>query len=126
MNYDDYIKEFEREGATFIFYDISSLKNNDEMQAFADEAKKRITRHEPKSVYVITSSISFFDTRTKEIGADWIVFNKPYVIASALVDISQTARIAAKSVYKRAERETAKPFNSIDSAVKWLLTQKQA
>jgi hypothetical protein len=93
------------------------------MEAVAEEAKRRIVKYPLKSVYVITSDLNFFDTRTKEIGVEWIVFNKPYVIASALVDISALTRLKVKTVYKQAERETAKPFPTVEEAVEWLLTQ---
>jgi len=117
------IHEFQRDGKSFMFFDISKVTNNEQMEAIAEEAKKRIVKYPLKSVYVITSNLNFFDTRTKEIGVEWIVFNKPYVIASALVDITAMTRLKAKTVYKKAEREEAKPFPTIEEAVNWLLTQ---
>lgn len=117
------IDEFERDGKKFIFFDISGLTDNDQFEKFAEAAKALISGYEPKSVYVMTSHLTFFDTRTKEISAGWIVFNKPYVIASALVDINGLTRMVAKSIYKQAGREFATPFTTKEEAITWLLTQ---
>jgi len=124
---EDYIKnnveEFQHDGKNFIYFNIEGLSNNDQFEQFAAAAKEVIKKYQPKSVYVITSRMAFFDTRTKEICSDWIVFNKPYVIASALVGINGITRMVAKSIYKQAERDLAPPFVSRDEAVAWLLTQ---
>jgi len=124
---EDYIKknieEFQQDGKNFIYFNIAGLSNNDQVERFAAAAMEVIKKYRPKSVYVITSRLEFFDTRTKEICSEWIVFNKPYVIASALVSINGITRMVAKSIYKRAERELAPPFISRDEAVAWLLTQ---
>jgi len=117
------IEEFEREGKSFIYFDISGLADNDQFEKFANAAMELITKYPPKSVYVMTSHLAFFDTKTKDISAKWIVHNKPYVIASALVDINGLTRMVAKSVYKQAGREFATPFTTKEEAIKWLLTQ---
>jgi len=126
---EDYIKnnieEFQQDGKNFIYFNIAGLTNNDQVERFASAAKELIKKYPPKSVYVITSRLEFFDTRTKEICSEWIVFNKHYVIASALVSINGITRMVAKSIYKRAERELAPPFISRDEAVAWLLTQSE-
>jgi len=124
---EDYIKknieEFQQDGKNFIYFNIAGLSNNDQVERFAAAAMEVIKKYQPKSVYVITSRLEFFDTRTKEICSEWIIFNKPYVIASALVSINGITRMVAKSIYKRAERDLAPPFISRDEAVAWLLTQ---
>jgi hypothetical protein len=124
----DYIKnnieEFQQDGKNFIYFNIEGLSNNDQFEQFAAAAKDVIKKYQPRSVYVITSRMAFFDTRTKEICSDWIVFNKPYVIASALVGINGITRMVAKSIYKQAERDLAPPFVNRDEAVAWLLTQE--
>jgi len=117
------IEEFERDGKKFIYFNISGLSDNDQFEMFARSAMELITNYAPKSVYVITSHLTFFDTRTKEICSNWIVFNKPYVIASALVDINGLTRMVAKSIYKQADREFATPFPTMDEAIDWLLSQ---
>jgi len=124
---EDYIKnnmeEFKQDGKNFIYFDIAGLSDNEQFERYAAAAKEIIKKYPPKSVYVITSRMSFFDTRTKEICSEWIVFNKPYVIASALVSINGITRMVAKSIYKQAERDLAPPFTTRDEAVAWLLTQ---
>jgi len=124
---EDYIKnnieEFQREGKNFIYFNIAGLDDNEQFERFAAAAMELITKYPPKSVYVITSRMEFFDTRTKEICSDWITFNKPYVVASALVSIDGLTRMVAKSIYKKAERDLAPPFTTMDEAVAWLLTQ---
>ena len=126
---EDYIKnnieEFQHDGKNFIYFNITGLADNDQFESYAAAAKEIIKKYPPKSVYVITSSMEFFDTRTKDICSEWIVFNKPYVIASALVSISGITRMVAKSIYKKAERGLAPPFTSRDEAVAWLLTQSE-
>ncbi|MDR0330710.1 MAG: hypothetical protein LBH93_03255 [Chitinispirillales bacterium] len=118
------IEEFERDGKPFVFFNIAGLTDNDQFEKFANASMEFITKYPPKSVYVITSHMTFFDTRTKEICSKWIVFNKPYVIASALVDINGLTRMVAKSIYKQAERGLAPPFPTLEGAVEWLLEQK--
>ena len=118
------IREFQRSGKDFIYFDISGLTDNEQFEKFAGAAKELIQKYPPKSVYVITSTMNFFDTRTKEICADWIIFNKSYVAASALVDINGLTRMVAKSIYKQAEREFAEPFPTMEQAIGWLLEQQ--
>jgi len=117
------IEEFQKEGKNFIYFNIAGLSDNDQFERFAAAAMELIKKYPPKSVYVITSRLTFFDTRTKEICSEWIIFNRPYVIASALVGINGITRMVAKSIYKQAERDLAPPFTSMDEAVAWLLTQ---
>ena len=117
------IEEFERDGKSFIFFNIAGLADNDQFEAFAEAAKGLIQKYTHKSVYVMTSHLSFFDTRTKDICSAWIIFNKPYVIASALIDINGLTRMVAKSIYKQAERDFAQPFPTREEAIEWLLTQ---
>jgi hypothetical protein len=117
------IEEFAAEGGNFIYFNIAGLSDNEQFEKYAAAAMEVIKKYPPKSVYVITSHMSFFDTRTKEICSEWIVFNKPYVIASALVGINGITRLVAKGIYKRAQREMAPPFTDRESAVAWLLTQ---
>jgi len=118
------IEEFQQDGKNFIFFNIEGLSDNEQFERFADAAMEVISKYPPKSVYVITSRMTFFDTRTKDICSKWIVFNKPHVIASALVSINGITRMVAKSIYKQAQRDLAQPFTSRDEAVAWLLTQK--
>ncbi|MDR2693487.1 MAG: hypothetical protein LBB74_04645 [Chitinispirillales bacterium] len=124
---EDYIKnnieEFQQDGKNFIYFNIAGLSDNDQFEHYAAAAREIIKKYPPKSVYVITSRMMFFDTRTKDICSEWIVFNKPYVIASALVGINGITRMVAKSIYKQAERDFAPPFIGRDEAVAWLLTQ---
>jgi hypothetical protein len=124
---DDFIKsgieEFQRGGKNFIYFNISGLSDNEQFEQFANAAMEVIKKYPPKSVYVITSHLNFFDTRTKDISAKWIIFNKPYVIASALVDINGLTRMVAKSIYKLAKREFAEPFPTMEEAIEWLLKQ---
>jgi hypothetical protein len=117
------IEEFERGGRNFIYFNITGLTDSEQFEEFADAAMEVIKKYPPKSVYVITSHINFFDTQTKDICSKWIVFNKPYVIASALVDINGLTRMVAKSIYKRAERVFAEPFPTMEQAIEWLLEQ---
>jgi len=117
------IEEFQRDGKSFIYFNVSGIKDNEQFEIFANAGKKLITKYPPKSVYVITSHLTFFDTKTKDISAEWIVFNKPYVIASALVDINGLTRMVAKSIYKQAGREFATPFTTMEEAIQWLLKQ---
>ncbi|GBU20629.1 hypothetical protein R80B4_00508 [Fibrobacteres bacterium R8-0-B4] len=117
------IEEFQQDGKNFIYFNIAGLSDNDQFERYAAAAKEVMKKYPPRSVYVLTSRMAFFDTRTKEICSEWIVFNKPYVIASALVGINGITRMVAKSIYKQAERDLAPPFTNRDEAVAWLLTQ---
>jgi hypothetical protein len=127
MAMEDFIKnnieEFQRGGKNFIYFNISNLADNDQFETFANAAMEMIQKYPPKSVYIITSQLNFFDTRTKDICSNWIIFNKPYLIASALVDINGLTRMVAKSIYKQAERVFAEPFPTMEQAIEWLLKQ---
>jgi hypothetical protein len=115
------IEEFERGGKSFIFFDISGMDDNEQFAEFVATAKGFIAKYPPKSVCVLMSHITFFDTKTKNIYSDWIVFNKPYVTASALIDINGLTRMIAKSIYKQAGQELATPFPAREEAILWLL-----
>jgi hypothetical protein len=117
------IEEFKRNGKNFIYFNIAAVIDNDQLEKFANAAMEFIQKYPPKSVYAITNYLNFYDTRTKNICSNWVVFNKPYIIAAALVDINGLTRMVAKSVYKQANREMATPFPTLEEAIEWLLTQ---
>jgi hypothetical protein len=115
------ILEYEDGGRQFIIYDMSVLNGNDDYKAFTVDAKNIITKYPEKSIYALTTAFTVFDSNTRIIVSEWILFNKPYIAASALVGFDGIKRMFLKEIF-RNDRPDIKFFFHKKDAVEWLKT----
>lgn len=119
----DRVQSFQREGKQIVYYDLSSIKTNEELSQVVQIAKENMGAYEHASVYTITniSQISF-DTKTKEIAAEWMAFNKPFVINAAFIGVTGVRKMMMSAVFSLSGRTNIKLFHDMEEAFAWIDT----
>jgi len=118
------IEEFSVESKNFVYYDLSNFKLLEEYEMFIGEAKLGIVKY-PKHSLLTISNISNvqIDTRIKEILAEWMIFNKPFVKCGAAIGTSGIKTMIVKTIFGASERSNMKFLHTKDQAIEWLLKQ---
>lgn len=115
------IETFTLNKRTFIHFDLSGMKTNDDFLEFVNSAKEFIKDFKPESVYTIANVDGvMFDSTTKEIVADWLEYNDKYVIYSSIFNVDGVKKIMLNSVMKSSKRKNIRCFNTRQQAVEWL------
>jgi len=115
------IETFEHNGKQIIYFNLSDIKNNDELNDVIQKAKETISRCQHNSVYTVTNiSRIAFDTKTKEIAADWMAFNKPYVVNAAFFGVTGVRKIMMNAVFAMSNRTNTKLFHDMEQSLAWI------
>jgi hypothetical protein len=119
------IEQFDFEGKRFIYYDVSHFKNNVQFKEFIAYAKTVIQQSPAEgSLFSITNVEGvIYDTETKNIVAEWMDFNRPYIKLGAVIGLDGIKRIMVNSILKMSGRNNMKFFRSRDEAAQWLAVQ---
>jgi len=119
------IEEFTRDGKNFIYYDLSDFKTNDEFLEFTKIAKDCITKYAEYSLFTITNIKDVkFDSETKNIMADWMEYNKPYVKFGAIVGFDGIKKIMVNAILKLCGRKNMAFSSNKEQAIEFLLKQQ--
>lgn len=117
----EHIKTFVHEGKQVIYFDLSDIKTNAELNTVVENAKQAIASFEHHSVYSITNITRIaFDTKTKEIAADWMAYNKPFVISATFIGATGIRKIMMSAVFALSGRSNIKMFNELEQALDWI------
>lgn len=117
------IEEFSQNGKNFIYFDLSKIQDNSEIEALIESAKEIASKYLHNSLYTITNLAELtFDTKTKEITSAWMAFNQPYVICGAVIGLDGVRKIMFRSVLKLSGRTNMKLFSSKQQAIDWFAT----
>ena len=118
------IEEFTRDGKTFFYFDLSGFKSNDQFIQVIEDSKPMIAQHPEHSVYTVTNIANVrFDTKTKELVAEWTAHNKPYVKYVAVVGMDGIKKIMVNAIFAISGRKNMNSASTRDEAVAWLLKQ---
>jgi hypothetical protein len=116
------IEEFAVNGKSFIYFDLSEFKTNDEYRQFIEAAKGYMPKYAEASLHTITNIRSVrFDTETKRIIAEWMAFNKPYVKYGAVIGFDGIKRIIVNAIFKLCGRTNMAFVSDKESAIEWLV-----
>jgi len=119
------VSEFTCDGKNFIYIDCSNLKNNEDFVKIVDTVKQVIVKYPEQSVYTISNIENIiFDTKTKEIAANCLKHNEPYVRCGAVIGLDGIKKIMANAVFKFSGRKPLQFFYTKEKAIEWLLQQK--
>ena len=119
------ITEFTRDGKNFIYIDCSNLKNNIYFIEIGALLKKIIVTYKKHSVYTIINIENIiFDSETKEIAGDCLMYNDPYVKCGALLGVAGMKKIMANAAIKISGRKPMPFFYTMENAIEWLVQQK--
>ena len=118
------IEEFKQNDKSFIYYDLSEFKTNDEFEALIEEAKQVIESYDEGSVYTITNIEKVkFDTKTKDIVAEWMSHNKPYVKYGVVIGMDGIKKIMVNAIFTLSGRKNMTSTSTKEQAIEWLLKQ---
>jgi hypothetical protein len=119
------VEEFTREGKHFIYFDLSGFKSNKEFTQLIDESKPVIKKYAEQSLYTITNIENVrFDTKTKELVAQWTEHNKPYVKFGAVIGVDGIKKIMVNMIFTMSKRANMTFSSSKEQAIEWLLKQR--
>jgi len=117
------IEEFSHSGRSFLYFDLSGFKTNDEFAQFIEESRAFVTKHAEHSLYTITNIEKVrFDSRTKEMVAEWMAYNKPYVKYGAVIGMDGIKKIMVNAIFALSGRKNMSFASSKENAIEWLLT----
>ena len=124
MSGQKYTEEFTLEGRSFIYIDLSGIKSNDEFNERIKVIEPEIAKHPEKSVYTITNVENIrFDTKSKEIVAQYMARNKPYVKAGSVIGIDGIKKIMINAIFTLSGRSNMHFDFTKEQAIEWLLKQ---
>jgi len=124
MNIEQRIEEFTLEGKSFVYYDLSNFKTNEEFLEFTKTAKERITKYAEHSLFTITNIKDVkFDSETKNIIADWMEHNKVYAKFGSVIGFDGIKKIMVNAIFKLCGRKNMTFSSSKEQAIAFLLKQ---
>jgi hypothetical protein len=93
------IEEFVRHGKRYIYFDLSYFRTNDEFRLFIQMAKPVIENYKKHTVYTITNVEGIrFDSETKQILAEWMSHNAPYVKYSVVTGMDGIKKLMLNAI----------------------------
>ena len=120
-----YTEEFTLEGKDFIYIDLSGIKSNNEFNERIKVIVPEISKYPEKSLYTITNVENIrFDTKSKEIVAQYMTTNKPYVKFGAVIGIDGIKKIMINAIFALSGRSNMHFAFTKEQAIEWLLKQK--
>lgn len=120
----DRIEEFEIAGKKFMYIDLSNFKSNEDFKNETALIEPIIAKYPENSLYTITNIENVrFDTNSKEVVANYMKNNKPYVKNGVVIGIDGIKKILVTMVMKMSGRGNMHFAFSKEQAIEWLLKQ---
>jgi len=95
----------------------------DEVLRVIEMAKAAIRTQSPGSVFTLTDvTNTAFNSKVSDAMKEFVIHNKPYVIAAAVVGVTGLKQIIYNAVMKFSGRKLT-AFNSLSEAKDWLAAQ---
>lgn len=111
------------QGHKIYYMDFSNLNSTDEIIKVINEAKSFIRCQPPGSVTALTNIDGMhFNNDIKDLFADFVKSNKPYIKVSAVVGVTGLKQIVYNGVMKLTGRDV-KAFSNMSVAKSWLISQ---
>ena len=118
-------EEFVIEGKSFVYIDLSRINRKDDFAKSIEATKSVIAKYPANSSYTITNVAGVrFDSELKEILADFMTHNKPFVKYGAVIGIDGIKKIMADLIFKISKRKNMLFAFSKEKAIELLLKQE--
>ena len=125
MTEQKYTEEFVIDDKSFIYIDLSGIRSNDEFTERVKVIMPEIAKHPENSLYTITNVENVrFDSKTKEIVAEYMSVNKPYVKYGAVIGIDGIKKIMINAIFTLSKRSNMHFAFTKEQAIEWLLKQE--
>jgi hypothetical protein len=113
------IQFIEHKGKKILHLNFADCKPNEILQVI-EQAKSTIRTQAYKSVYTLTDvTNSAFNSAVSDAMKEFVLHNKPYVVASAVVGVTGLKQIIFNAVMKLSGRKLT-AFENLDAAKDWL------
>ena len=117
-----YTDEFTIDGKSFIYIDLSGVKTNDDFNERIKLIEPAITKYPENSLYTITNVENIrFDSESKEIVAQYMKRNKPYVKFGAVIGLDGIKKIMINAIFALSGRRNMHFAFTKEKAIEWLL-----
>lgn len=111
-------------GESIYFMDFEGLKTLEDFKGLIDASKNHIRSQAPNSVVALTSMEGMhFNKDIRDMIADFIGGNKPYMKVSAVYGINGLLRIVYNGVTKLTGRDV-RAFDTKEKALEWLTSRQ--
>ena len=118
-------EEFTLGGKSFVYIDLSKISMKDDFTELFEAIESVIAKYPANSLYTITNVASVrFDSELKEILAEFIAYNEPYVKYGAIIGGDGIKKIIAKSIIKISGRTNFLFAFSKEQAIELLMKQE--
>ena len=98
--------EFTLDGKNFMYIDFSDVKTNEEFLELIKKIKPAIAKHPPYSLLTITNIENVrIDTESKELVAQYMEQNKPYIKYGAVFGLDGIKKIISNAIFKLSGRK---------------------
>jgi hypothetical protein len=113
------VQFIEHKGRKILHLNFADCKPNEVLQVIG-QAKSIINTQSLKSVYTLTDvTNSAFNSAVSDAMKDFVLHNKPYVVASAVVGVTGLKQIIFNAVMKLSGRKLT-AFENLEAAKDWL------
>ena len=119
------IEEFSKDGKNFAYIDLSNIRVSEEFIEIIKSITPVIAKYPEKSLYTITNVENIrVDTEAKELIADYMKQNKPYVKYGAVIGLDGVKKLMLNVVFKLSGRNNMIAAYSKEQAIEILLKQE--
>ena len=113
------VQFIEHKGKKILHLNFADCKPNEILQVI-EQAKSTIKTQAHKSVYTLTDvTNSAFNSAVSDAMKEFVLHNKPYVVASAVVGVTGLKQIIFNAVMKLSGRKLT-AFENLETAKDWL------
>ena len=120
-----YTYEFMLDGKSFIYIDLSGLKKNDDFNERIRLIEPIIAKYPENSLYTITNVENIrFDSQSKEIVAQYMGRNKPFVKYGAVIGLDGIKKIMINAIFTLSGRKNMHFALTKEKAIEWLLQKE--
>ncbi|MDR2602841.1 MAG: hypothetical protein LBC53_10415 [Spirochaetaceae bacterium] len=120
---DNKIELLECNEKKIFYFNISHFKNNDQFLEFIKCAKETLSSYKKDKLYFSITNVTgvFYDSETKKLMADWMLFNKPYIKMGVVIGLDGIKRIMVSSLMQISGRKDLKFLSTKEEAVEWIV-----
>ena len=119
-------EEFTCDGKSFMYIDFSGLKADEDFIAATEKIEPIVAKYPKHSLYTITNIANTrFDTRSKEIVAEYMEKNKPHVKYGAVIGIDGIKKIMLNTIFQMSGRKNLVFAFTKEKAIELLLKHEQ-
>ena len=118
------IEEFEMQGKSFMYIDLSNLMANNDFIMLTQNIEPMISKYPEHSLYTVTNIENVrFDSKSADLVIKYMKNNKPYVKYGAVIGLDGIKKLMVSTIVKLSGRSNMHFAFTREQAIEWLLQQ---